>query len=582
MVAQRQVTYSEISPSEFFYRNRDLAGFSNPSRALYTSVRELVENSLDACEQDQILPEIVVKIQNSADGTKAGDQLAYVITVQDNGPGIESKHLPNAFGRVFYGSKYKLKQSRGMFGMGGTMAILYAQITTNKPVTISSSFDGKNFHTLDMLIDIQENKPVILRHDTKPANGTTGTTVSLTLMGDYFRAGPKIIDYFKQTALVNPYANITLVDPDGNEMKFQRGTTTSPHPPSETLPHPHGIDVEALRRLIKETQDQNLVKFMTHNFHRVGEKTAEKFLKFAELDSGRKPKSLTNEEAVKFVNALHSFEEFLAPDASCLSPLGEEIMQAGIMKELSPEFIAMCVRPPSAYSGYPFIVEVGLAYGGPVIQPGIKLLRFANRIPLLYDEANDVAFKVINEEIDWKRYKIPQDAPVAVITHVCSTKVPYKTVGKEYLADRPELERELKNATREVIRKLSVHISRKGSLEFAKKKMNIYGKYLPLIAKFATDLSKKKKSPEYKKLLGSNEVIEPGSEVEEKWDEFQKSTNEIIEADAKHKKSTSKQEEARDESIDDKKFAAEEVKSATESDKAVNGKKIDKQQSLED
>jgi DNA topoisomerase-6 subunit B len=245
---------------------------------------------------------------------------------------------------------------------------------------------------------------------------------------------------------------------------------------------------------------------MTNNFHRVGERTAEKFLKFGGLSASAKPKSLSNEDAVKFVNALHQFDEFLAPDASCLSPLGEEIMQAGIMKELTPEFVAMCVRPPSAYSGFPFIVEVGLAYGGKNIQPGIKLLRFANRIPLLYDEANDVAFKMINEEIDWRRYKIPQDAPIAIITHVCSTKVPYKTVGKEYLADRPELERELKNAIREVLRKLSTFVSKKGSMEFQKKRFNIYAKYLPLIAKFSTELSGKKKSPEYRKLLKSQTV----------------------------------------------------------------------------
>ncbi len=511
VASQQKVTYSEISPSEFFYRNRDLAGFSNDSRALYTSVRELVENSLDACEQFSILPEVTVKIELAPEGIRSGDRIAYVLTVKDNGPGIEAKHLPNAFGRVFYGSKYKLKQSRGMFGMGGTMAILYAQITTNRPVTISSCFDGKTSHVMDMLIDIQENKPVILKHETIPSDGT-GTSVQLTLMGDYFRASQKIQDYFKQTALVTPYADITLIDPDTNVLSFKRGTTAVPPPPGETLPHPYGIDVEALRRLVKQSNEATLERFMTTNFHRVGEKTAKKFLTFAGFDPSRKPKSLGNEDVVKFVNSLPLFEEFLPPDASCLSPLGEEIMQAGIMKELSPEFVAMCIRPPSAYSGYPFIVEVGLAYGGGSIEPGVKLLRFANRIPLLYDEGNDVAYKIIKEEIDWKRYKIPQEAPVVVITHVCSTKVPFKTVGKEFLADRPELERELKNGTREVLRKLAAYVSRKGSMEFQKKRMNIYGKYLPLIAKFSTDLSGKRKPPNYKKLLGSDVAIEPGSE----------------------------------------------------------------------
>ncbi len=534
---QQKVTYSEISPSEFFYRNRDLAGFSNPSRALYTSVRELVENSLDACEQFSILPEITVKIELAPEGTKAGEQVAYVLTVKDNGPGIEAKHLPNAFGRVFYGSKYKLKQSRGMFGMGGTMAILYAQITTNRPVTISSCSDGKTSHVLDMLIDIQENKPVILKHDTQPSDGT-GTSVQLTLMGDYFRAGQKIQDYFKQTALVTPYANINLIDPETNVISYHRGTNAVPPPPAETLPHPYGIDVEALRRLIKQTIDPNLVKFMTNNFHRVGERTAEKFLAFAGFEKSRKPKTLGNEDVVTFVNALHQFDEFLSPDASCLSPLGEEIMQAGIMKELAPEFVAMCVRPPSAYSGFPFIVEVGLAYGGSLIEPGIRLLRFANRIPLLYDEANDVAYRIIKEEIDWKRYKIPQDAPIAIITHVCSTKVPYKTVGKEYLADRPELEREIKNASREVLRKLATYVSKKGSMEFQKKRMNIYGKYLPLIAKFSTELSGNKKPPSYKKLLGNEVAIEPGSESEQAISD--ETAKEVADTVAKDQESRSK------------------------------------------
>lgn len=506
--ASQKVTYSEISPSEFFYRNRDLAGFSNPSRALYTSVRELVENSLDACEQASILPNIECRIEPGPESNKAGDQLQYILTISDNGPGIEAKHLPNAFGRVFYGSKYKLKQSRGMFGMGGTMAILYAQITTNKPVTISSCFDSKTIHSIDMLIDIQENKPIILRHKTEESGGKTGTTVSLTLMGDYLRAAQKIQDYFKQTAVVTPYADITLIDPEGKTTKYERATDTTPTPPSETKPHPYGIDVEALRRLIKLSTEPTLTKFMTVNFHRVGEKTAEKFLAFAGFPRDSKPKSLSNEEVVKFVNALHEFREFLPPDATCLSPLGETIMTAGIMKELQPEFVATSIRPPSAYSGFPFIVEVGIAYGGKIIPQGIRLLRFANRIPLLYDEANDVAFKIINDEIDWKRYRIPQDAPIAIITHVCSTKVPYKTVGKEYLADRPELERELKNAARDILRKLSTFLAHKGSMEFQKKRFNIYAKYLPLIARFATELSGQKKPPNYKILLKTQETLE--------------------------------------------------------------------------
>lgn len=511
-----QATFSEISPSEFFYRNRDLAGFSNPARALYMATRELVENSFDACESAGMLPEIYTRITPLEPNGESADPRPYVLKVQDNGPGIEPKHAPNAFGRVFYGSKFKLRQARGMFGMGGTMAILYGQITTNKPVKVTTSVDGKKFYSFTMLIDIQENKPNMLSQETVQGEGHTGTSVEVTLQGDFLRSSQKIADYFRQTALVNPYANITYVDPSGRVSFYARATESMPSPPQETKPHPHGIDVEAMRRLLRQSDEKTIQKLLVDNFHRVGERTAQKFLEFAKFDSHASPESLSNEEIVKIVDAMHRFDEFLAPDASCLSPLGEEILKAGIQKELQPEFMATEIRPPSAYSGFPFIVEVGLAYGGKILQEGKRLFRFANRIPLLYDEANDVAWKVLNEEIDWKNYKpIPENAPIAIITHVCSTKVPYKTVGKEYLADRPELERELKNAVREVLRQLKSYLSRKGSMEMVKRKMNIYGKYLPLIAKFSQELAQANRPPRYRALIGEQAQAEEQVEAEQ-------------------------------------------------------------------
>ncbi|MEM1524515.1 MAG: DNA topoisomerase VI subunit B [Nitrososphaerales archaeon] len=499
-MSKSRVVYTEISPSEFFYRNRDLAGFTNPSRALYSAVRELIENSLDACELFQILPEIYIRI--SALNDLQPDPKPYVIKVKDNGPGVDPKYVPNAFGKIFFGSKFLLRQSRGIFGMGGTMAILYGQITTNKPVIVSTSSDGKTIHTFELFINIQDNTPNIVRKAQHPANGETGTSVEITLEGDFQRASLKIYEYLRQTAMVAPYANITFMDPQGFITIFQRATQIMPKPPQETLPHPYGIDVEALKRMLRQSKQDTMLKFMYKNFHRVGKRIARKFLEYANIDLNRSPKSLNDDEIVSFVEALHNYNGFLQPDASCLSPIGEEILAAGINKELKPEFIAVTTRPPSAYSGFPFIVEIGLAYGGKVLQPGLKLFRFANRIPLLYDEANDISWKVIHEEVDWKRYKIPSDAPLAIITHICSTKVPYKTVGKEYLADRPEIERELKNGIREVLRRLSSYLSKKGSMEMIKRKINIYEKYLPLIAQFSTELSGAKRLPQYKKLIG--------------------------------------------------------------------------------
>src|SRR5271157_2829792 len=468
------------------------------------AVRELVENSMDACELAGITPNVYVRLISEGANLDAPDPKAYRLTVRDNGPGVSPQHVPSAFGKVFYGSKYVLRQSRGMFGLGGTMAILYGQITTNRPVTVVTSPEGKKQYGFQMMIDIGENRPMVLKRFTSDADGTTGTKVDLTLEGDYLRASQKITDYFKQTALVASYANITYVDPLGQVTFYERVTESMPPPPKETLPHPHGIDVEAFKRIVKLSEEHNMKSFMVTHFHRVGDKIATKFLEFAGVSPNLPPKRLSNIQIVALVDALQRFPDFLQPDAACLSPVGADILLAGINKELHPEFSTVVSRPPSSYSGFPFLIEVGVAYGGKVLQPGVKLFRFANRIPLLYDESSDVSFKVLNEEVDWRRYHVPQDAPVAVVTHICSTKIPYKTVGKEYIADRPEIERDLRNAVREALRRLGLFLSRKGSMEAVQRKMNIYGKYLPLIARFSQELAGRRRPPDYSKLMGDS------------------------------------------------------------------------------
>lgn len=605
-------TFSQISPSEFFYRNRDLAGFSNPTRSLYTSVREFVENALDACDQKGILPDIYLSIK--AVDVEQPDPKQYILTVKDNGPGIESKHVPLAFGTVLYGSKFGLKQARGMFGLGATMAILYGQITTNKPVTVKSNTDGKMQDEFVMLLDIQKNKPIIQKHTTKESS-KIGLSVSIVLEGDYSKAGTKIRDYVSQTSLITPYASITFEDPTGEKFHYPRIVKEMPPPPTIIKPHPHGIDVETIRRMIVDThyqiptvdnkiitkvrselglqkknlnpagildraqkrwsnlsrpvrtviammsflnldfdglskiriddldiankkltywnfgesqshlieldpespyykqlantvQGDTLHSFLTKRFQRVGPTTADKFSEFAKFKAEKRIGSMTNEELVRLSDALQKFEEFLSPDPSCLAPLGEEPLSKGIMKFFNPEFAAVIQRSASAYSGFPFIVEMGIAYGGDIPSKGIQVYRFANRIPLLYDEGSDVVLKVVNE-LDWTRYKVKGETPLVIVSHICSTRIPYKTVGKENVADRPELEHELKNALQYLARKLAVHMSRQGMADMAKKRANLYSKYVPLIAQFSTELAGKKQEPNYKQL------IKKGSELEE-------------------------------------------------------------------
>ena len=596
--------FNQISPSEFFYSNRDLAGFSNPTRSLYTAVREFVENALDACDQKGILPDVHLIIK-AVDPDKP-DPKPYILTVKDNGPGIDAEHIPLAFGTVLYGSKFGLKQARGMFGLGATMAILYGQITTNKPVTVKSSADGKIQNQFEILLDIQKNKPVIVKHTTKEV-ARKGLSVSICLEGDYSKAGNKIRDYVYETSLITPYASITFDDPKGQKFSHPRFVKNIPPPPTIIRPHPHGIDVERIRRMIVESQfeiptiddamiekvrkdlglsvkklsfisimekakkkwknlprqvrvvialmsflkmdfeklnkikiedidmsnkklfywdfgdsqsksvdmdadsqyykqltntvqGEPLTTFLTKRFQRVGPTTAVKFAAFAKLKPEKRMGTLTNQELVNLSDALQKFEDFMAPDSSCLAPLGAEPLEKGIKKFFNPDFVAVVQRPASAYSGFPFIIEMGIAYGGDIKTGGPHVYRYANRIPLLYDEGSDVVLKVVNDT-DWGRYKIKGEPPFIIVSHICSTRIPYKTAGKENVADRQEIERELRLALQFLSRKLSSFMSKRGQAEMAKKRANLYAKYIPMIAEFCTELSGKKKEPNYKKML---------------------------------------------------------------------------------
>ncbi|MDH3834203.1 MAG: DNA topoisomerase VI subunit B, partial [Nitrosopumilus sp.] len=579
--------FNQISPSEFFYSNRDLAGFSNPTRSLYTAVREFVENALDACDQKGVLPEVHLIIK-AVDPEKS-DPKSYILTVKDNGPGVDAKHVPLAFGTVLYGSKFGLKQARGMFGLGATMAILYGQITTNKPVIVKSSTDGKTQDAFELLLDIQKNKPIIVKHTTKEVS-KKGLSVSICLEGDYSKAGIKIRDYVYETSLITPYASITFDDPKGQKFHHPRFVKEIPPPPTIIKPHPHGIDVERIRRMIVESQfeipniddvmiekvrkdlglsKQNLsfiaimekakkkwkslsrqvrvvisltsflkmdfeklnkiriedidmpnkklfywdfgdsqsksvdmdpeskyykqltntvqgeplTTFLTKRFQRVGPTTATKFAEFAGFKPEKRMGAMTNQELVQLSDSLQKFDDFLAPDPSCLAPLGEEPLEKGIKKFFKPDFTAVVQRPASAYSGFPFIIEMGIAYGGEIKSGGPHVYRYANRIPLLYDEGSDVVLKVVNDT-DWGRYKIKGEPPFIIVSHICSTRIPYKTAGKENVADRQEIERELRLALQYLSRKLAAYMSKRGQAEMAKKRANLYAKYIPLIAQF--------------------------------------------------------------------------------------------------
>ncbi|RLI02964.1 DNA topoisomerase VI subunit B [Candidatus Bathyarchaeota archaeon] len=516
-----QPEYQSISPSDFFYRNREIAGFSNPSRATYTAVRELIENSLDAAETRLVPPEIYLRISEVADQKDAETKI-YILRVEDNGTGVPAEHVPKVFGQVFYGSKYELKQARGTFGLGGTMAVMYGQITTHEPVKIASSTGGK-IHEFVMNIDIQNNRANIFKHTVKE-NPTKwrGTAIEIQMDGDYSRIMYRLIEYLKQTAMVVPYADITYVDPRGRLYKFERGTTKMPPLPESVLPHPHGVDVETFKRLIATKKAKNMKDFMMDNFQGVGAITAERFLEMAEISQKTKPKKLTPEDIVRIVRTTKEYNKFKRPIASCLSPIGEELLETGITKELAlteEDYIKVVTRKPSTYLGYPFIVEAAVVTGRTIRKThgsGITLYRFANRIPLLFDEGSGVIWKAANKNINWKTYRIESDTPLVIAVHICSTKIPYKSVGKEFMADQPEVEKEVTNAIREAARGVRGFMSRRHRIAREKRRLNIFNKFLPKIAEFSARLAERE-PPNIDKLLSLVSADIP--EVEKKLEE---------------------------------------------------------------
>ena len=477
-------SFRAISPSEFFYRNRELAGFSNPARALYQSVRELTENALDATDAHGILPEINISI-DKIDGQ--GEDI-YSITVQDNGIGIPPHYVPQAFGMVLFSSKYTLRQTRGMFGLGAKMVVLYGQITVGKPVeVITSPIKSTRIYGFRLMIDIKNNEPVVLeRSSWRKESDWHGTVVKVSILGDWQRSKSKIIDYIRRTHIIAPYATIYFKDPEGKIYLFRRVTELIPKPPRETKPHPIGVDLEMLKMMLTSTRRKTLLEFLENDFQGVGRKTAENILAIAGLRSDRNPRRLSQEEIERLAESIKKYDGFRRPSADHLSPIGDEILRIGLSNMFKPEFVDAITRKPTSYAGHAVIVETGIAYGGSVPIANdpteILLLRFANKIPLLYDEGSDVSFKIVST-MDWKDYEVEFPAPIAVLVHVCSTKIPYKGVGKESIADVPEIEAEIRNGLREVARRLRNYLSRKKREEEAARRAYSIIKYIPEISR---------------------------------------------------------------------------------------------------
>ncbi|MFX0055807.1 MAG: DNA topoisomerase VI subunit B [Promethearchaeota archaeon] len=482
---------TELSVSAWFYRNRTIAGFDNPARSLYVSIRELVENSLDACESAGVLPEICINLERD---TIVDDYSALIgsgpeifrLTIRDNGSGMPHDDVPQLIGKMLTGTKFTLRQSRGTFGLGGSLALLYGQVTTQKPIEIVTSQVGTNErHRLLMRLDIETNSPVILVDECDYKMPMEhGTKITYYLEGDWIRSKRKVIDYFTQTSVIVPYSSMRFDDPDGNTLELKRLTEKLPRTPREMKPHPHGVDVEMLKNMISHTRSKTFSSFMTRSFQRVGTTTAQNIAERTGISAEKDPKNMTEDDLVAVMRNLSTYGKFQPPSSESLSPAGVDLLETGI-KRLNPEIAVVRQRRPSVHEGHPFIIEVAVAYGGE-IKRGVLLYRFANRIPLLYDERSGVSSRVIRA-LNLKNYGLKQDDPLAFFVHLCSTKVPYKTVGKEYIADVDVVRREIELGLKDCLRQIGESVRRKQRASKLRKRQSRLKEYYQFMTEVLSD-----------------------------------------------------------------------------------------------
>jgi len=484
--------FKRISVAEFFERNRHLLGFDSPRKALLIAVKEYVDNSLDACEEYKILPDIKVEI------SKIENDI-YKISVEDNGPGIPYESVPEIFGSFLFGSKFhRFISTRGKQGIGASAVTLYSQLTTKEPVEIITKIKNKEKGIkYKIKIDVKTNTPIIVEKEEIEIKKESGTIVKAKIIGQYVKGKQSVDEYIRLTALINPHANINYKNPDGEKFVYKRIINEIPEL-KEVKPHHYGIEIGYFERLIRETNEKTLLNFLTKTFSSVGQNTAIEILKKAKLDPNTDPKSLDDDQIIKLYNALQNIKLRAIPSKYIVT-LGRDIILKSMENILKPEYMVAIKRKPKLYRGIPFIVEVGIAYGGEITE--FQYYRFANRVPLLYKPGED-AITYSLKEINWKHYgfevegEFPKD-PIAILVHVASVWLPFTSESKEAIAPYDEIIKEIELGIKNVLRELSVYIKKKKALEtVGDKYKNLYGYGLEVIDSLSSILNIEKENVE--------------------------------------------------------------------------------------
>jgi len=489
----------QIAISEFFEKNKHFLGFDSLQRSIITAVKEAVDNSLDACEEARILPEIRVQINK----VNSKREILELIT-EDNGPGIPQKSIEKVFGQLLFGSRFHaIRQSRGQQGIGITGVVMYAQLTTGKPTHVLSKIASENTAvTVKIGLDTRRNKAVKsdqdreiwIAHDGLPKEH--GLKVTTRMKAKYQRGKQSVYQYLRMTSIVNPHADITFIDPDGEVHHWPRVTERLPRKVDAIKPHPHGIELGQLQRMCRESKDSRMTVFLRQNFSGVSMRAAKDLCEAAELEVSKKPATLKPDDVRALLETFQGERmlggkpiKLLSPPTNCLSPIEEMLIKKGLSKTIDSKFIATMTRAPTVSHGNPFQVEVGLIFGQDLpSDKHVEVLRFANRVPLMYQQGGCLLTKAI-ESVDWRQYGLEQaggkgvpKGPAAILVHLASTNVQFTSEAKEALADNGFVFEETRKAMLELGRGLRKHLEKKKKMAKTREKFELINDILPAIA----------------------------------------------------------------------------------------------------
>lgn len=617
--------------AEFFTEHQQIAGFDNAGKSLFTTIRELVENSLDAAESIRTLPDITVTIEETtevehnrlhgislnagkkgkggaedddeyldggdASGSESGgdgpskkkmktasgsaasstwgknresldsqvssedgavgpaapkgkgkgskgkrakekeDVTYYTISVKDNGCGIPADSVGNMLGKVLSGSKQGIRQTRGKFGLGAKMALIWSKKSSGLPISVRTAHLGPNgrstasITTIVLDMDIYKNTPRIKsRTEERNDDGWHGAEIGLTIAGKWTTYKQKVLQYFQQLAVITPCANLHVVfncsrdSSKSFDVRFDRRSTQMPPIPKETLPHPRALNNVTLQNQLSETSRKTVKDFLQKDLKGVQPATASKIAKALGIDD-RRPNSLDSKEISGLYQTLRDDKTIKDPTADCLSPAGEYNMRLGVIKELHPSMIATHTEKASAHEGHPFIVEAAVSLGGKTVREGINVYRFANRIPLLFEVGADVVTQVATKRINWSSYHIKQDSDrIGVFVSIVSTRIPFKGTSKEYIGDDViEMQATVKKAIASCCLQLKVHIGKRMSMKDELERKKNFLRYVPDVSNSLSRIVTKLKPAAY-----ANSTVKNGTFFRQEEDEVMSNIRENL------------------------------------------------------